>query len=98
MPERLGDLGLANAVKDADVAHCFSLQVSGPLCALVALQTSPVGNVAVEQHKEKAEIRQTKRAHARRQRADLLTRLPPTTQQAVELASEKGVVDDLAFG
>ena len=90
LPARLGGLGVANAVKDADVAHRFSLQVSGPLCALVALQTSSVGNVAVEQHKAKAEIRQTRRAHASRQRADLLTRLPPTTQRAVELASEKG--------
>ena len=46
LPARLGGLGMGNSATDADHAYESSLKVSGPLCALVALQTSPLGDVA----------------------------------------------------
>ena len=81
---------MGNSVTDADHAYESSLKVSGPLCALVALQTSPLGDVASEQHRAKAVVKKARQSRAIAQQADLLARLPQASRLSVELASEKG--------
>ena len=90
LPARLGGLGMGNSVTDADHAYESSLKVSGQLCALVALQTSPLGDVASEQHRAKAVVKKARQSRAIAQQADLLARLPQASRLSVELASEKG--------
>ena len=83
---------MGNSVTDADHAYESSLKVSGPLCASVALQTSPLGDVAYEQqqHRAKAVVKKARQSRAIAQQADLLARLPQASRLSVELASEKG--------
>ena len=90
LPARLGGLGIGNSVTDADHAYESPLKVSGPLCALVALQTSSLGDVASEQHRAKAVVKKSHQSRAIAQQADLLARLPQASRLSVELASEKG--------
>ena len=68
----------------------LSLKVSGPLWALVALQRSPLGDVAPEQHRAKAGVKKAGQSRAIAQQADLLAGLPQASRLSVELASEKG--------
>ena len=55
-----------------------------------ALQTSPRGDVASEQHRAKAVVKKARQSRAVAQQADLLARLPQASRLSVELASEKG--------
>ena len=90
LPPRLGGLGIGNAVANVVSVFEASTKVSGPLCALEALQTAAVGSFSSRQRQAKAEVHRDQRSQAMLQQTALLACLPPTTQRVVELASEQG--------
>ena len=104
LPGRLGGLAVPDVVLSADANYDESMRVSAPLCALVALQTAPQGDVDYDQCRIKSATSAAKRTMlVREQQAIKHSSL--VLQCAIELACKKGAsawltalpLDELGF-
>lgn len=91
LPCRLGGIGLTNPTTLSSSEFPASRKVSSPLYKLILEQNPVYSFEAMEgQMSAKSEIRRDRRDSASSRASELKPNLPPTLQQSMELAQERG--------
>ena len=91
LPARLGGLGIANLVKQAESQHRFSCRVTAPLVKHIIEQSRELpAEVQVEQFQAKRAAHHENHQIKTNEAKNLLTTLPNSLQKAVEIAQETG--------
>ena len=81
---------MINAMVEADEAYKSSVKISAALCALVALQSAPLGDVDRQQCWLKAEVKSSKRTSQTQLQRTIIERATTSQRHVIQLASEKG--------
>ena len=90
MPTRLGGLGLVCPETLPDHKFQASTCVTAPLAALIAVQTSNLGDAVAQQKIRRSKVRQERRKMQDRSARALYGHLPGNLKRSVDLAQQKG--------
>ena len=90
LPARLGGLGMPDPTQQADLQHQNSRRITASMAALIIQQHQNVPEQPGDQSSTKYEIHKQKKQQEKEKLDDLMSKLPPNTKRATQMACEKG--------